>query len=170
MKRVLSWIFMLCLFLTGCSDGDVKSSFSDNPAIDENNTQEDIEATNPDYSNQPFVIEDCVLILQEFATGNRYAFNITIRNNSGQSIDSPTVYFDFMDVNQDILWSKSDVHPGIIKNGQSYVASFLLSDSDFEFDLVDQFKYVSISSYDWYDDSIYTQKSISQPQIFSLSS
>lgn len=170
MKRILSWVFALCLFLTGCSEGDIKSSSSGNLTIEENNTQEDIETTSSEFSDQPFIIEDCVPVLQEFANGNRYAFNITIRNNSGQSIDSPTVYFDFMDVNQDILWSKSDVHSGIIKDGQSYIASLLLSDSNFEFDLVDQFKYASISSYDWFDDSIYTQKSISQPQLFSLSS
>lgn len=174
MRKALSLFFVLTLLLAGCSQN---TPTNDNVSSSQNNVAEDAnsgsssnspEAESND-SDQPFVIEDCTLVLQEFANGDRYDFNFTIRNNSGHSMTDPWVFIDFLNSDKDILWSDSILHKGTVQNGQAYTNGVYLNDSEFGFNFVDDFQYVSITSYNWDEGKISKEETISDPQLFTLS-
>ena len=179
MRKTLGLFFVLALLLAGCSQN---TPTNDNVSSSQNNVAEDANSdsssnppeTESNDSDQPFVIEDCVLYLNKYANSTDYEFNLTIRNTSGRTIEDPGLSFDFLDSNKDILWSTISSHTGVVKDGQSYIETVFLDDSDFEFSLVNDFRYISITAYGCAD---YTRtdgatrstKTISDPQLFTLS-
>lgn len=175
MRKTLSLFFVLALLLAGCSQNDVpatedaslsqdniaESNISDSNSTSETKSTTKTENSKDNDSEQPFLIEKCV---HEFKN-DRHSFYITIRNNSGKSIDSPSISIDFLDKNQDILCSGKIHYTGILKDGQSFMDLQSYDDFQFEFSLVKDFEYISTSAYSENGKTT----SISSPQIFALS-
>lgn len=162
MKKVLSLFFVLVSLLGGCAQENTTSKIDENTRTNSGvETSTDTNNSEIKESEQPFLIEDCVHELKN----DRYSFYITVRNNSGESIDSPTVFIDFLNENQDILCSGEIYYTGILKDGQSFMDLQYYDDFQFEFSLVDDFRYISVSAYSEDGEDI----SVSSPQIFSLS-
>lgn len=179
MRKALSLFFVLTLLLAGCSQNN--TSANENVSSKQNSTVEtnisdnssDVELE-PESSDQPLVVEECIPVLNEFANGNEYEFNLTIRNNSGSSLDSPNLTFDFLNADKDILWSGWSSHDGVVKNGQAFIVGVYLNDSDYAFDFFNDFKYVSITTYGWADytrtdGATRSDQVISDPYLFPLS-
>lgn len=174
MRKFFAFFFAMALLLAGCSqqgsaeNSDVKGTLTTDSPTEDIAQESDVSADTSDAElDQPFVIEDCVPILKEFSNGNRYDFNCTVRNNSGKSIDNPALDVDFLDENKDILWSSTLYHNGTVKNGQSFAYAVFLNDTDFEFQFVDEFAYISIANYEGDDD--FLPIAIANPQYFSIS-
>lgn len=179
MRKTLSLFFVLALLLAGCSQN---TPTNDNVSSSQNNVAEDANSdsssnppeTESNDSDQPFVIEEYAPVLREFANGDRYDFNITVRNTSGRTIEDPGLSFDFLNSNKDILWSTWSTHTGVVKDGQAYIETVFLRESDFEFSLINDFRYISITAYDYsdytrVDGATRSEKTISDPQLFTLS-
>lgn len=172
MRKFFAFFFAMALLLAGCSQQDSAENSDMKVTLTTDSSTEDV-AQESDVADadaelgQPFVIEDCVPILKEFSNGNRYDFNCTVRNNSGKSIDNPALDIDFLDENKDILWSSTLYHNGTVKNGQSFAYAVSLNDTDFEFQFVDEFAYISIANYEGDDD--FLPITIANPQYFSIS-
>lgn len=174
MRKTLSLFFVLALLLAGCSQSNIPADSS--ISSEQNNITESETADNSSVleteinsSDRPFIIEGYVPVLREFANGDRYDFNFTIRNNSGRSMTDPWIFIDFLNSDKDILWSDSLLHKGTIKDGQSYTCSTYLNHSDFEFNFVDDFQYVSITYYKWDEGEVSKEENISDPELFPLS-
>lgn len=179
MRKALSLFFVLTLLLAGCSQN---TPTNDNVSSSRNNVAEDANSgsssnspeTESNDSDQPFVIEEYAPVLREFANGDRYDFNITVRNTSGRTIEDPGLSFDLLNSNKDILWSTWSTHTGVVKDGQAYIETVFLRESDFEFSLINDFRYISITAYDYSDytradGATRSEKTISDPELFPLS-
>ncbi len=180
MRKTLSLFFVLALLLAGCSQSNIPADSS--ISSEQNNVAEDANSgsssnspeTESNDSDQPFVIEEYAPVLREFANGDRYDFNITVRNTSGRTIEDPGLSFDLLNSNKDILWSTWSTHTGVVKDGQAYIETVFLRESDFEFSLINDFRYISITAYDYSDytradGATRSEKTISDPELFPLS-